>query len=117
MAAQIVQERPFCLRQRGSVIIADESMRHQCHTARFGIMAVAAQRLAVDGNMGRHLFNRLAQQMGQHIGAQRSGEGKRVGIACGGDPQWEFGLKRTRKAADFRLFSTAIAHADCLAAP
>ena len=75
-----------------------ECVQHQGHGELGRIMPCLAQGVVVKCDLARHLINRLAQQVSQHIRPDLPRLAPSCGVSGGRHPDWQFGRHRTRLA-------------------
>ena len=92
-------------------------MEHQRHGVVGRIASRLGECLAIDRNLLADLGDRLAEQVGEHVGADPGCLTIRLGIAGGRDPYGKLSADRSRLGDDAHLFAVRRCELDRLAAP
>ena len=99
-AAQVVLHRLAGDLAHRLAVGADEGVQHQRDLVPRRVVAGGAQRRVVEHDLVGDLLDRLSEQVGQHVGAERAGLLPGVGVAGGGDPDRQLGRDRPRLRHD-----------------
>ena len=116
-ALQIALHRLARLFADHVAITADERMKHQRDFVLRRVAAEAPEFIAIGSDLFGDLLDRLAEQMGQHVGSVPGGLYERVDVARGRDPKGQCCLNRTRLGYNLNARSVGRREGDFIAAP
>ena len=95
-AAQVLLHRLAGLFAHQLAIMANQRVEHQGHMVPGRVTPLGKQRVAINTNLARQLFDRLSEQVREYVGAQTRRFAIGVGIAGSGHPDRQLLLHRAR---------------------